>query len=769
MTLVDRPTSGPSDRIDTGRHRLDVDDDPTVVDAHRPVSYGWHPRAALQVAVVIAAAALVVAVLDWAGVAVPGVIQIPAVLLGVFLLPGVPIVVALRIPGRALATALIVSASLSVNILATQMSMVLEQWHPKQTQTILLVVGLVATLAAFRTVPDRFRTGPLGLSRAHWTPGRLAMLAALAASLALFIVAAKGIDIMEAGPHGVVTVVGPWYFLGLLLLAATIVLTLRATHIDHIVMSAAAALAVVYNTMLVAVATGETSVPTAFVHRGFISVLAAMHRLPNLEDARYSWAGFFSLGTHVQETAGFADLTDVLFWAPVVFGPLLCFGLYAIASAIGGNARIAWMAVLLYQAFNWYQQDYFAPQAVAGLGYVAILGTLLWQLRRAPLPTAAGLDRILPGRVGAVLSLARRTPGRVPGFGPGRTLAIAATLLLIITANAVSHQMTPMLTVLALAAFAVTGTTRYRTMWLAAGLVFAAWFSYGATDFWMGHLNSLFNEVGQIGYSVNRGVGQRLNGDPTYKNMQYLRMAASGAFVIVAFVGWLTCRGRRVWLVSGLLCAAPFVLVALQSYGGEMIIRVFLLASPTLAPFVAIALVKVSRKLRRLPTMLVTVVAIILALGAGVLETTNRGLNAAFEASTPAEDALTQGLINKIPPNSSVMVFSHAPHSVGPRRTMDPNRPIVGYIDSFPCLDNLAQCTENRRPDYVLITHQGIEMMDLQLGKPAAEMEVDIGELLKLDDYELFVDTPSVRILHFVDAPAVDLSAELARSEGKDS
>ena len=135
----------------------------------------------------------------------------------------------------------------------------------------------------------------------------------------------------------------------------------------------------------------------------------------------------------------------------------------------------------------------------------------------------------------------------MPGFGPGRTLAVGATLLLIITANTVSHQMTPMLTVLALAAFAVTGTTRYRTLWIAAGLVFAAWFSYGATDFWTGHLNSLFNEVGQIGYSVNRGVGQRLNGDPTYTTMQYLRIAASGLFVVVAFIGWLGFRRRRTW------------------------------------------------------------------------------------------------------------------------------------------------------------------------------------------------------------------------------
>ena len=159
--------------------------------APRVVPYGWHPvprsgwRSQWQ-------PSLAVAVADWAGLDVPGVIRIPAVLLGVFLLPGVPLVVALRIPGRALATALIVSTSLSVNILVTQTSMVLEWWHPARTQTLLAAVGLAASIAAF------------GQCRATSAPGRSAcpvrtglvhdwlLLAALAVSLALFIVSARG-------------------------------------------------------------------------------------------------------------------------------------------------------------------------------------------------------------------------------------------------------------------------------------------------------------------------------------------------------------------------------------------------------------------------------------------------------------------------------------------------------------------------------------------------------------------------------------------------
>ncbi|MDF3281820.1 hypothetical protein [Gordonia sp. N1V] len=725
----------------------------TGTDRHS-VGYGFPPRAALSVAAVLAVVLLLLDIaaavdLDVAGAGVRAVL----VFAGVLTLPGLPLVIALRIPGRALSAILAAAISLSVTVLAAQTTMIAEWWSPLRTQAILMVATLAVCLWTWRTLPAATRSGTWRLGRRTWTRSRARSLVALAVALALFVVSAESLDVLRVGRFGVIAGVDAYFFVGLALLAVVIVAALGARRLDPLVLSVSTVLAVVYNGMLVGAATGETSIPTSFVHRGFISILAQGHALPDQIDARFSWAGFFSMAAHVQTAAGLPDVTGVLVWAPLVSGVVMSFGVYAIAIAVTGRARLAWMSVLLYHGFNWYQQDYFAPQAMALIGYTAILATLLWQLRRAPLPDLG------QGRIQRVLTAFRRTPGRVPGIGAGRTLALEAILVVIVAAGTVSHQMTPILTIVALAAFAATGTTRYRTLWLAAGLIFAAWFSYGATDFWLGHLQSLVEEVGKVGQSVEAGVGDRLSGDPTYTRMQYLRMMASGGFALVGLIGWFVWRTKRTRLIAGLLCAAPFLLVALQSYGGEMIIRCFLLASPVLAPFVALTLAWVGHRIdmarRRRPgssrlTVLTSMVLCVAVFAVGVLETTNRGLNTAFEASTRDEVVLTDEFMATIPPDSLVMSFSHAPHSVGIRRTLDPHGPKFAFIDSYPCLNNIALCTEQRDPDFVYITNQGIQMLVLQYGQDPSWLRQQIDEVVDTGRFRVTVNTPSVQILRNV-------------------
>ncbi|MGW0035576.1 hypothetical protein [Gordonia sp. NPDC003376] len=713
------------------------------------VAYGWAPRGALWTGALLAVLLVVVDLLVTAGVdAPPAWARTLIVCAGVLLLPGIPIVVALRIPGRALSAVLVVAVSTSTQILVTQATIIQELWNPPVTQAVIAVGSLLGCLWALRSVPPATSTPSLRLGRVDWTLTRWLSLAGLTASSVCFIVAADLLDILTVGHFGVIAHLTIWYFVGLGLLAAVITIGLTARRLDPIVLSASVVMAVVYNTMLVAAATGETSIPTSFVHRGFISIIAEAHRLPDHIDARFSWAGFFSLFAHVQTVAGLDDTLDILVWAPLVSGVALSFGLYAIAIVITGRARLAWAAVLLYHAFNWYQQDYFAPQALATIGYVAIIGVLLWQLRRAPLPDAGprGLRRFA--------GLLRRTPGRVPGYGPGRTVAVELVLLLIVTALVVAHQMTPILTVLALTAFAVTGTTRYRTLWVAAGLIFAAWFSYGATDFWFGHMQSIVDEIGQVGQSVGSGVGDRLTGDPTYTRMQYLRMLASGGFAAVAFVGWCLHRSSRAWLVGGLLSAAPFMLVVLQSYGGEMVIRSFLLASPVLAPFAALALARLGALARRgirRPTPwsraagLVLICLGIVALG--ILETTNRGLNTAFEASTRDEVVVSGEFIASVEPESHVMSIGHAPHTIGTRRVLDPTGPRFSYVDSNECLENVGDCATERAPDYLYITNQGLKMSALQYGADIDRAQAQIDALVDSGAYEVITRTDSVEIL----------------------
>lgn len=670
---------------------------------------------------------------------------------GMLALPGLPVVAALRTPGRALSTIQTAAISISVNVLAIQASIMFDWWDPVRTQTVLLSATLFACALAWRTLPGRFRTKAWTLRVHYWTTRRVLHVLALVMSAGLMVIAARTTDVLTSGPLGIIAEISHWYVMGLILLAFVLVRELRDKALDTVVLAAAVLVAVSYNTMFLGLTTGQTSVPTAFVHRGFIEILATTGELPSGVDARFSWAGFFSAGAHLQSLSGTASATGVMLWAPLVFGLLLAFGLYSVALSITGRARLAWLAVLLYQASNWYQQDYYSPQAIAVLGYTAIIATLLWQLRRAPLPRRGDSPS---ARITHAL---RRTPGRVRGFGPGRTFAVGLVLILIVAANTVTHQLTPVVTILAFMIFAFTGSTRYRTLWITAWLLFMAWFSYGAVDYWLGHLPGIVEEFGQLGQSMSRGVGERLSGDLAYQRMQYLRIGVSAVLAIAAVAGWWIWRGKRCWLVGGLLCIAPFTMLPFQSYGGEMVIRAFLFASTVFSAFAAMALSALAQNFRARSRRVTGIALVLLVTALGLLVTTNRGLNYAFEATTEDEVVITDAFIAAAEPRSRVMTVGYVPQSVGVRGNIDPRGPRIDAIDEYVCLSNFSECVMENSPEYLFIAHQGMKWAMLQLGLDSGYIEDEIDAVIDSGLFVEDVSTDSVRIFRRNDLPVLDL------------
>ena len=84
------------------------------------------------------------------------------------------------------------------------------------------------------------------------------------------------------------------------------------------------------------------------------------------------------------------DSGILLVSASLVMGVCLMFPVHAVGLAITGSRRIAWLGVTMLILFNWYQQDYFAPQAVAMQFYATILAVLFWQLRASNVPQLSG-------------------------------------------------------------------------------------------------------------------------------------------------------------------------------------------------------------------------------------------------------------------------------------------------------------------------------------------------------------------------------------------
>lgn len=103
-----------------------------------------------------------------------------------------------------------------------------------------------------------------------------------------------------------------------------------------------------------------------------------------------------------------------------------------------------------------------------------------------------------------------------------------------------------------------------------------------------GHLTDLLAQIGQFGDTVNRTVTSRVIGSPGHNLVVQASFAMTLAVWGLAFLGMIRrMRNGRRDSTFTILAIAPFVMLGLQSYGGEMLLRVYLLSLPFMAFFAA--------------------------------------------------------------------------------------------------------------------------------------------------------------------------------------
>lgn len=743
-------------------------------------------RRALWLSLVVALCTIGVTLLSAAGeqALLPAPVRAIIIVAATYTLPGLPIAAMLRLPGVALTTVVAGPLSLATTILTGQTQIVLSWWHPIPVQLTVAVAALLLALAGLLTI-----SGPRGpamrIPRGSWESWKLRLpwLVVAGASFVFFALAVRSFDLEAADATGIITHVGPYYVIALLLINIAVVRLLTSTAIDVPLALVVVAGVVVITSMLTALASNAASFPTAFVHRGLIEILTTAGQLPPPSDARFSWAGFFAGAGQMVEAAGFATADPFLMWAPVVNELTMIAPLLLIGRFISPRPKIAWLGVLIYSYFNWYQQDYFAPQATATFMYTSIVALLLWQYKASRLPTRRISRHRAPSRA-RFLTVVRRTPGRVWARGPGWTLAVEAVLVVVLAAMVVAHQLTPIVTIASLLIFSVLGATRYRSLWLVALVLFAAWFSFGASDYWIGHIHYLLGDVGQVQSAVGGGVADRLGADPSYQNMQYLRLLTSGVLAIVAVAGWIMIRRQRGWLLIGLLAACPGGLVLVQSYGGEVIIRCFVLSSPFLAPLAACAIARLHRKLigqrrsrtfayqpfnaggaptpdssRPQPSRLrygavatgATAVLVLLSL----VLTANRGLNTSFEYTRKAQERIGSHLLQRAPTDTTIMAWGPSPTVVGPRLFTEVD---ISRVGSLECLDDLVGCTLDENPDYVFTSDQTRAALMYQYGYPGSRLDNEIKQLLDSGEFTIMYRGNGIVVLKRPNVPSIEVA-----------
>ncbi|MFC5148553.1 lipopolysaccharide biosynthesis protein [Streptomyces aureoversilis] len=421
-------------------------------------------------------------------------------------------------------------------------------------------------------------SAPLG--PAPWWSGPEAMVwLLLAAALTLYWLPLVGVGELvldRMGGLGLVSVLPAATLAGAALLVVSFVAALRLDGQRRRLLTAVLLLTVISLHALPAVLEDQPRFATAWQHLGFLDFIDRTGvAAPDL-DARWSWPGFFALMAFAAKAAGVSDLTEVLRWWPTAIQLLCLAPLALLLRAVRAGWRAKWTAAWLFVLCGWVGQDYFSPQALNYFFYLLFAAVLLvwfrWprQLRGTLLPGEAE-----PQPAG------RRAQG-----------ALLAVVIVLFAASVASHQLTPFVMLGVLTALVVTRRSTLRGLPLLCGVMLIVWVGFLAEPYWSGHFDELFGGLGSLGGNVSSSVSGRIEGgSPVHKLVLYARVVLAGGVLSFAAIGWWRRRRAGIGDVALLvLTGVPFLAFGMQSYGGEVALRVFLFALPGACVLAALAL-----------------------------------------------------------------------------------------------------------------------------------------------------------------------------------
>ncbi|MBV7295639.1 hypothetical protein KRX51_06870 [Corynebacterium sp. TAE3-ERU12] len=631
---------------------------------------------------------------------------------------------------RALFAATAPAVSVAVVMIVSVAQVLLDMWSPPTTAGVVGMIGAASAVAWFNRNPGRGLWAP---------PLRTALpLLALFIALGLWAWAVRRLDLDSATGAGIISVL-PWqYFAALVVLAGTAAFLVQR-KVQHWLLFATGAVLAIIITLTVNIADGGAVMGTGYVHVGFADAIADRGALLLGTDARFSWPAFFTTTAVVGAWAGLPSTSGLALIYPAVITICYLPAIVTIGKALTGSAATGWLGALLFITANWGQQDYFSPQSAALLLYLAITAVVLHEMAHTS---------VTPG---TLWQMVRRTPARPDGWSANNVIAAEALLILLATALIIDHQLTPVALIAALAAWSLLGRTRHRSLWFGVGVIFAIWFAFGAYDWWTGHLQILIDGIGKPQNAISSGLSDRVRGDELYAAMQLMRIGWSAFFALGGAVGWLLLRGRFPLAAAAVPVAAPIALVFGQSYGGEVILRVFLYASPFLAVLTAHA---IRTALARIDRVAVPVLAVVILLS-GVAGATARGVNVFFER-TPVDVLVAAREVLAIAPSGATVRPLALEGSLRTDRVGELRQPsTLDDPDAEPFTNLMRQ-----RPDYVFLTTTREAYEHIVNGQPADWYPDIARRLVRTKQYREFWRSDHVIVLERITSSDLPISED---------
>jgi len=516
-----------------------------------------------------------IAILIFGGVAAIIAWQAPSggvpglwVTLALQLVPGAVIGLYFHLRGVALALATIFGSAAALVLISLPMAW-FGWWHVRPVATVLLLAtssfGAVITSGDVRRI-DRQAATEIARRIRHWTfgPGGLATI-----GFALALAAAK-----RGLPEqwGAIVAAGPLCWLGLLLIIGAVAWAFGGG-------GGGPGWAVVLLSCVVQSVQAMTyrlpTVQVAARHVGIAESIVTYGRVFPENDIYQAWSGLFASAALVKVASGWNDLLPYAAVWGAVAAAVMVLAVRAVAGQFHGEKR-AWSAALVFGLASSLNTTFFAPQMFGFIGAFVIIGLML---------------RMGDPRYGRYL--------------------ISDAVVVIATVVAVTHQLSPYLAFLAVAALTFT---RMITRWTAGLLLIvpAVLFAYLNRDVLGPYISS--GDLGQFLenlrppiHSTSTALEPSLINRVTF-DVPAATLAAIGVLALV--VVWRHRKSKQI-LALAVAAASPAALFFGSNYGNEGIFRVALFALPWLAILVVYLLPEPGRRFWMLSLHSVVILAVL--------------------------------------------------------------------------------------------------------------------------------------------------------------
>ena len=405
----------------------------------------------------------------------------------------------------------------------------------------------------------------------------------------------KTLDLSKMNDLGLVSILTPQIFLAMILLTVSYCLALRRTPVNVPILILHLLL---LTFMLYAITSLIEDGPTyTWVYRdaGYTEYIMRTGAVSPSLDTYFNWPGLFILIAFVAKMAGYTDTLAIAKWMPFFYNVIYLLPIYAILSTLTTNKKHVWLALWFFASANWVAQDTFVPQALDLFMYLAIMAVLLKWFKLPPVVQSRQPNAVwrffmcISPLVGKFYEWLAAPDEQRTSISRWQRVTLLALVVLIFFFTVYSHPLTPFFAFLSTAALVIF--RRVAPFWLPVvmAIMTAAWIGFMTQAFLAGHSSMVFGDFGHIFDAFTVNVTQRAStGSALHNLIAKLRIVLTLFIWGLAFIGGVIRwrKGHRD-ITYILLMLAPFPILVAQSYGGEMLLRIFLFTLPFMAYFIA--------------------------------------------------------------------------------------------------------------------------------------------------------------------------------------